>query len=363
MTVSTKTVITAFPLVVFALTALTFLWPMKARVRTKARWAMWLLFCASRGVVYKYLGGAEQAPSLPEPVLWFWDWACSGLYLLFAFSLFWWVRRARHVVLPLAAWGLAALGMWNALILPEPHVVEVCRPDLPAELDGYRIAQLTDLHCCSSMRRWRTQGIVERINALKPDVICLTGDYVDGRFAELSDDMAPLKDLKAPDGIYWTTGNHEFFLDWTKWNAWYRRCGFRFLVNECVFPRKGLALGGVNDYQAGIKKYNSIPPDVAKTFRAATNGEYRVLLQHRPKFIAENFGKHRVDLQLSGHTHGGLCPVIKQVIALKNEGYVRGLYSVGTGHLYVSPGVGQWAGFPLRIFDPSEVTLLILRRK
>ena len=362
MTIGTESIVKFFPLVVAALTMFTFVLPAKVGVRAKARWAMVLLACASRGIVYASFGsGSARAPDLPQWLLWFWDWACSGLYLLFLLSLVWWVRRGRLVVLPVLAWGLAALGMANVLMLPTVREAELAYPDLPAELDGYRIVQLSDLHCCASMRGWRTRGIVERVNACNPDLICLTGDYVDGYVAQLADDLAPLRDLRARDGVYAIRGNHEYFLDYAAWRAWFDANGFRFLVNECVFPRRSLALGGVND--PGCVVYGDVFPNVAKAFAAATNGEFRVLLEHQPNRALDNFVLHGTRLQLSGHTHGGIAPGLGFLVSLKNGARVRGAYRMpGGGFLHVSPGVGQWAGLPFRFFDPPEISLIVLRR-
>ena len=356
----TLILIKIFPLVVATLTAFTFVLPSRMRVRAKALWMMALLACGSRGVVYDAFGGSVLAPDFPEWLLWTWDWACSGLYLLFALSLVWWVRRWRVVVLPIVAWGLAAWGLASGIMLPCVREVELAYPDLPQELDGYRIAQLSDLHCCSSMRGWRTRGVVDRVNACRPDLICLTGDYVDGYVSKLAGDVEPLCDLKAPDGVYVVRGNHEYFLDYEEWRKWFADNGFRLLVNECVFPRKSLALGGVNDTSA--RRRRDVLPDVRLAFAAATNGEFRVLLEHKPRDAAENLERHGVRLQLSGHTHGGIAPGLDRIVARFNAGFVRGAYALPGGYLHVSPGVGQWAGFPLRFFNPPEISVIVLRK-
>ena len=356
----TVIVIKLIPLAVAFLATLTFVLPSKMRIRAKALWMMALLACASRGIVYDAFGGSAQAPDLPEWLLWVWDWACSGLLLLFLLSLVWWVRRGRAVVLPVAAWGLAAYGFACGVMLPGVREVELAYPDLPAELDGYRIVQLSDLHCCASMRGWRTRGVVDRVNACRPDLICLTGDYVDGYVERLAADLEPLCDLKATDGVYAIRGNHEYFIDYKSWRKWFAAKGFRFLVNECAFPRKSLALGGVND-RTGMR-YRDVPPDVRWAFASATNGEFRVLLQHQPRDAEENFERFGVRLQLSGHTHGGMAPGLDRIIARCNSGFVRGVYALPGGYLNVSAGVGQWAGFPLRFLNPPEIVVLVLRK-
>jgi predicted MPP superfamily phosphohydrolase len=176
--------------------------------------------------------------------------------------------------------------------------------------------------------------------------------------ADRNVDLLPLKNLKARDGVYYVAGNHEFYRDGVKWKKWYQENGMRFLVNECVFPRPGLALGGVNDFVA--RNYRRTPPDVREAFAAATNGEFRILLQHQPKEAAANIKEIGVDLQLSGHTHGGVAPIIRQLVSKHNSGFSRGVYRYGKGVLYVSPGAGQWAGFPIRFCNPSEVALFKL---
>ena len=357
---STVAVIKMFPVVVAVLATLTLVLPSRMRIRAKAIWAMVLLACASRGIVYDAMGGSAQAPNLPEWLLWVWDWACAGLFLLLPMSLVWWVRRGRAVVLPVAAWGLAAYGFACGILLPDVREEVLEFPDLPQELDGYRIAQLSDLHCCASMRGWRTRGIVEKVNAQRPDLICLTGDYVDGYVEQLADDLAPLRDLKAPDGVLAVRGNHEYFLDHKAWRKWFAAAGFRFLVNECAFPRKALAVGGVNDMAA--RRRRDVPPNVGLAFAAATNGEFRVLLEHKPRDAAENFERYGVRLQLSGHTHGGIAPGLDRIIARFNSGFVKGVYGMPGGYLNVSAGVGQWAGFPLRFFNPPEIVVIVLRK-
>ena len=140
----------------------------------------------------------------------------------------------------------------------------------------------------------------------------------------------------------------------------------RFLANACAIPRPGLAVAGVPD-RAGRERGLDAVPDPRGAFAAATNGEFRVLLQHRPKGAEENCREVGVDLQLSGHTHGGIAPLLSWLVKLHNGGYVRGLYPAhgrsGDRYLYVSPGSGQWAGFPMRFFNDSEITLLTLRRR
>lgn len=343
---------------------------LQLRTRTQAIWAMVILLCCSKFLCFKAFGGHAFNPDLPALVIWIWDWLYSGAIILAALALVtvFFRFRAKLWVLPVLAWGLAAWGLYNGFCVPAVHEVELKYSDLPASLDGYRIVQLSDLHCSSAARRWRTQAVVDKVNALKPDLICLTGDLADGKASRIARHLEPIKELRAKDGVYACTGNHEYYHDYYGWTMhFYEKArDIRFLANACAIPRPGLAVAGVPD-RAGRERGLDAVPDPRGAFAAATNGEFRVLLQHRPKGAEENCREVGVDLQLSGHTHGGIAPLLSWLVKLHNGGYVRGLYPApgrsGDRYLYVSPGSGQWAGFPMRFFNDSEITLLTLRRR
>ncbi len=322
---------------------------------------MFLLLCGARGVVCEQFGGDALAPDLPEKLVWLLNWGADGLFFLVLFSLVWWVRRGRAWMLPALAWGVAAWGQYNGTAVPRVRETELSLPSLPPSLDGYRIVQVSDLHCSSAARKWRTRAVVDRVNALAPDLVCLTGDYVDGGCAALSDDLSPISGLRAKDGVYGVRGNHEYYKDSDAWRRWFSGRGIRLLANECVFPRPELALGGVNDRPMALQTGDAAP-DVARTFASATNGEFRVLMEHRPGRAREN-ALRGVGLQLSGHTHGGVAPVMERLVRRLNGGFLRGPYRIGESVLYVSSGCGQWAGFPMRFFAPSEIAVLTLRRE
>ena len=339
---------------------------LQLRTRTQAIWAMVILLCCSKFLCFKAFGGHAFNPDLPALVIWIWDWLYSGAIILAALALVtvFFRFRAKLWVLPILAWGLAAWGLYNGFSVPAVHEVELKYADLPASLDGYRIVQLSDLHCSSAARRWRTQAVVDKVNALKPDLICLTGDLADGKASRIARHLEPIKELRAKDGVYACTGNHEYYHDYYGWTMhFYEKArDIRFLANACAIPRPGLAVAGVPD-RAGRERGLDAVPDPRGAFAAATNGEFRVLLQHRPKGAVENVRELGVDLQLSGHTHGGIGPLFRSFIAKFNGGFSRGLYSLGHSYLYVSPGSGQWAGFPMRLFNDSEITLIVLRRR
>lgn len=352
------------PYVLFVLTMLMFVLRCRFGVRGQAIWSMVLLICFSKFLVYSELGGDAIVPWMPEGVIWFWNWGYSGaciLFLLGALTFFWRFPR-KGLVLPLLAWGLAACGIRNGVKIPEVREVELAFPDLPPELDGYRIVQVSDIHASTAARRWRTEAIVRRVNEQKPDLICLTGDMTDVGPARHWRYLEPLKDLRAHDGVWAVAGNHELEHEFDAWLKWYELWGVHFLRNRCAVPCPGLVLGGVDDVVFdGRDELPPVNPHVGAAFASATNGEFRVLLQHRPSGALENAANNGVRLQLSGHTHGGLFPGMSAIIKAWNRGYVKGAYDLPLqGRLYVSPGVGQWAGFPIRFFDDPEITVITL---
>lgn len=334
--------------------------------RGRAFWILWMAVCFSKFPAFNLLGGHAFCPDLPAALILTWDWMYSGAMIYCALAtLACFVRfRRKRMILSILAWVLSVWGLYNGIAVPSVHRIEIAFSALPPSLDGYRIVQLADLHASHAARRDRTQAVVDIVNALDADLVCLTGDNVDGFFAASGDYARPLADLRARDGVYGCTGNHEYYFGYLEWreNFYDRLANFRMLANECVLPRPGLALGGVPDITEAEHAIASVSyPDVRAAFASATNGEFRVLLQHRPFQARENFSAANVGLQLSGHTHGGIAPVIRTLIGWFNGGFSRGLYREGDSALYVSPGCGQWGGFPMRFFNPSEITLIILR--
>ena len=362
-----KMMFTYVPYAVLAVTLVLFVSRLRTGWTGKLVWAGWLSFCCSKFLAFQCLGGETFVPDLPEKLIWFWNWAYSGAMILCLLSVvFFFGFRRKGLVLALAAWGLSSWGLWCGVKVPSAHELELAYADLPEELDGYRIVHLSDLHASSAARLWRTRAVVDAVNALQADLVCLTGDYVDGDSAKWRDLLMPLKDLRARDGVWAVSGNHEWF-DWhAGWWKVYEEFGIRFLSNACVFPRRSLALGGVHDFQVRdpfTGKDRGAYPDVGKAFSAATNGEFRVLMQHQPREAHANLAGHGIRLQLSGHTHGGIMPGVSLAVKSNNAGFVRSVYSFGDAFLYVNPGCGQWAGFPMRFLDPSEIAVITLRRK
>ena len=358
---------TYIPYAVFAVTVGLFVLRLDCRWWTKAFATLGLAFGCSIFLAFRHLGHASMSPEFPAPLIWFWSWAYCGAMTLAALAVLCWFRFWRKgVVLPLVAWGVAAWGLWNGVKPPEVRELELAFADLPAELDGYRLVHLSDFHASSSLGAWRTRAIVERVNALKADLVCLTGDYGDGNAAKYHDALAPIEGLRARDGVWAVTGNHDWFPFHAGWWPWYEKWGLRFLENACVFPRPKLALGGVNDPEVKKPWAKASPsrfPDVCRTFAAATNGEFRILLDHQPADMRENLTRHGVRLQLSGHTHGGIMPGMATIVKRLNGGFLRGLYREGDSYLHVTTGCGQGSSFLMRFFDPTEIVVITLRRR
>lgn len=361
-----KMLFTYVPYAVLALTAALFVFRLSVGWKGRTAWMVWLAFCCSKFLGFQKFGGNVFVPDLPELFIWFWNWAYSGAMVLSVLSVVCWFRFAhKGLTLAILAWSLSLWGLWCGVKAPDVREIELPFADLPAELDGYRIVHLTDLHASNAARAWRTRAVVERVNALNADLVCLTGDYADGHPGKCRDFLKPLADLRAKDGVYAVTGNHEWFAWQQGWRMLIPKLGIPLLANACVFPRKSLALAGVDDFRVQDPKSGRLLgdyPDVGRAFAAATNGEFRVLLQHQPRAAHANLSGHGVNLQLSGHTHGGIMPVLSWLVSYSNGGFVRGLYRFGEATLYVNPGCGQWPGFPMRFLVPSEIALITLRR-
>jgi predicted MPP superfamily phosphohydrolase len=193
-------------------------------------------------------------------------------------------------------------------------------------------------------------GVVARIAELAPDAVAITGDLVDGSVAELREHVAPLGELRAPRGIYFSSGNHDHYSGIEQWTRHLRTLGIRPLRNERVQLAPGLDLAGIDDLTGD--------PDLPKALEGRDPGTTLLLLAHQPRQFAEA-ARHDVDLTLSGHTHGGQIWPFSWLVALVQP-YVAGLHRRGDSQLYVSRGTGFW-GPPMRVFAPAEITLLTLQ--
>ncbi|MDR2726810.1 MAG: metallophosphoesterase, partial [Deltaproteobacteria bacterium] len=245
--------------------------------------------------------------------------------------------------------------------VPDVHTVETRLPRLPKELDGLTLVQISDLHVSPLLQERRTRAVVDAVNALDPDLILFTGDTVDGVPGRRAGSVAPLKDLRARHGVFGCAGNHEYYGDYAAWMRIFPALGLTMLLNShAVIKVRGqkLVLAGITDIVAA--RFSLPGPDLAGALAGAPEDAVRILLDHRPGNAPEN-AKAGVDLQLSGHTHGGHILGMTHLVARFNQGFVYGWYQVDAMRMYVSSGAGLWNGFPVRLGVPSEIARIVLR--
>lgn len=265
-----------------------------------------------------------------------------------------WRRAAAwlHAALALAALAAASLGMHAAFALPQVRELTVELPGMPAGAQPIRLALMADLHADCLKKADFYRPIVEEVNALQPDAVVIAGDFADGDVPSHGANLAPLRDLRAPLGVFGVSGNHEYYSGgYAPWKKQLESYGVCMLDNEHrLLGQSGVVLAGVEDAQ----------PNLQRALRDAPGGNPVVLLCHRPALAPEIAADGRVSLQLSGHTHGGMMRGFDAVVARYNKGYVAGAYQVGRMLLYVSRGTNLWSGMAVRLGVPSEITLITL---
>ncbi|HEY8518150.1 MAG TPA: metallophosphoesterase [Candidatus Binatia bacterium] len=266
----------------------------------------------------------------------------------------------RAVVVALAALAASGVALVGALRRPRDTRVEIELERWPRELDGFRIVQISDVHIGPMRDRRFAREITERVNALEPDLIAVTGDLVDGPVAHLADEVAPFAELRAKHGVFFVTGNHDYYSGADPWLEHVRKLGMRPLRNERVEIRANGAafdLAGVDDHR-GYLFGPGHGEDVPKALAGRNPSRPVVLLAHDPSTF-RSASQHDVDLQISGHTHGGQLWPFGYVVRLVVK-YVAGEYQRGRSRLFVSRGTGFW-GPPMRLGAPPEVVEIVLR--
>ncbi|KQY09176.1 metallophosphatase [Mycobacterium sp. Root135] len=271
------------------------------------------------------------------------------------------LARASAVAAGAVSVGVVGVGATTALGPPNVLHVPVRLRRLDPGLSGFRIAVVSDIHLGPLAGRAHTERIVRMINETSPDLVAIVGDLVDGTVAELGPAAEPLRDLHSREGTFFVTGNHEYFVDDTaSWLTELERLGVRPLRNENTVIRRGGAafdLAGVNDI-AGAER--SDPPDFGKALNGRDSSRPTVLLAHQPVQVS-TAAQHGVDLQLSGHTHGGqMWPFHYAVRAVQPS--LAGLSAVGDTQLYVSRGAGFW-GPPVRVGAPPDISVISLEQQ
>jgi uncharacterized protein len=275
--------------------------------------------------------------------------------------------RHVHLLVTLTAQAVVALATFVTLVgfagarrRARIVSVEVPLANLPSALQGFLIAQISDVHVGSQIKQKYVEAIVDAVNGLDPDLIAVTGDLVDGSVLDLSSHIAPLGRLSARHGAFLVTGNHEYYSGEPAWTAEFRRLGLRVLLNEHVVVRHGgapLVVAGVTDYSA-----HHFDPEQRSDPAAALSGApadvgAKILLAHQPRSAAAA-ATAGFDLQLSGHTHGGQFWPWNLFVRFQQP-FTAGLHRLNHLWVYISRGTGYW-GPPNRFGAPSEITLLRL---
>ena len=355
-------------------------WPLRLPVWAKAVVSLLLVGLAVQLRIVATFWGTMASPEIPKMAIAVLA-TCSTAVLLLALAMLLFdagLLAARVLRLPRAVSALRApllrpsaaavalllsgYGVSQGMAVPQPRQVEVAIKDLPAAFDGYRMLQLTDIHASRLLTGDWVRQVVAESNALKPDLIVITGDLIDGTVDARRDDFRPLGDLQAPDGVIAITGNHEYYAQYSDWMQAFRALRMQVLENSHTQVRRGdaaLTIAGVTDPVAA--RYGLPLPDLQAALAGADPAAPVILLDHRPR-NAVDAAARGVKLQLSGHTHGGQIIGMDQLVKRANGGFVSGRYEVNGMTLYVSNGAGLWAGFPARIGVPSEITLFTLRR-
>ncbi|MGA5495491.1 metallophosphoesterase [Streptomyces cinereoruber] len=258
-----------------------------------------------------------------------------------------------------AAVALGTVGYGTYGVLRGPRVKRVTVPlaKIPRAAHGYRIAVVSDIHLGPILGRAHTQRIVDAINSTQPDLIAVVGDLVDGTVENLGPAAEPLARLRARHGSFFVTGNHEYFSGADAWVDHVRELGLRPLRNERLEIAAGFDLAGVDDV-AGESEGQG--PDFVRALGDRDRARAAVLLAHQP-IVVHDAVRHGVDLQLSGHTHGGQLWPGNLLAELANP-TVAGLERYGDTQLYVSRGAGAW-GPPVRVGAPSDITVVELASK
>jgi predicted MPP superfamily phosphohydrolase len=264
------------------------------------------------------------------------------------------LARGAAIFAGLTAAGITGYGVKTALGPPQLDRVQLPLAKLPRAMDGTRLAVVSDIHLGPLTGTNHAARIVSLINSVNADIVCVVGDLVDGSVAELGRFAAPLAGIESRKGAYFVTGNHEYYSGFQEWVDEVARLGIRPLRNERL-SLDGLDLAGVNDL--GGEEFGD-GPDLQRALGDRDTGRPVVLMAHQP-IVARDAAPFGVDLQVSGHTHGGQMAPFNLLVQLEQP-VVSGFGKVDGVPVYVTNGAGFW-GPPVRVGAPPQVTVIELR--
>ena len=277
------------------------------------------------------------------------------------------LRQTSAQVVPVLALLMTVLGFWNARRTAAVVRVDIPVANLPEALQGFTMAQISDVHVGPTIKTRYLQRIVDRVNSLGANMVAITGDLVDGSVKELGQHIRPLAQLQSTHGTFFVTGNHEYYSGAHSWIDALRQLGIRVLMNEHVVIQHSqdsqdpepatVVVAGVADYSAHHFDESHRSDPQAALAHAPEHAVFKLLLAHQPRSAAaaEQAG---FDLQLSGHTHGGQFWPWGYFVRFQQP-FTAGLHRLGALWVYTSRGTGYW-GPPKRFGAPSEITLLRL---
>lgn len=268
------------------------------------------------------------------------------------------MKIAFDVTMLILAFSYILKGLIGGIKRPELNKVDIYIKDLG--FDELLVVQLSDVHIGNTIGKAFLEECVARINALKPDIVVITGDLVDRKIEDAKDDLSPLKDLRSTYGTYFVLGNHEYYHGAEAIADFMPEIGVTALLNTNVTISDGensINLVGLNDIQS--LRFNTLLIDTNKAFNEVDTTKPTILLSHQPKSI-EFVKNEKYDLMLSGHTHGGQIFPFGFLVMLQQP-YLAGLHAItATKQIFVSRGTGYW-GPPVRVFAPSEISVLRLK--
>jgi predicted MPP superfamily phosphohydrolase len=354
-----------------------FVFPLAMPLLLKVILSLLVLLASQYLLVSRFTSGSVFSPEMPRAIIILFNWAFSAVLflaitqfmidmvalisLLFRHPLE--IVPAIRYVSAAFAFILATVGVYQAIRVPPIKDVTIAIENLPRDFEGYQLLQLTDLHITKLFNEKWTRTLVQKAMSLDVDLILVTGDVIDGTLKNRRADVEPLRGLHAPDGVYAITGNHEYFFEQERWTAHLASLGLEPLLNRhTVITRNDakLVVAGMPDTSASRR--GAIGPDLALALEGAPENAPVILLDHQPR-NARNNAMEKIDLQLSGHTHGGLILGFDRLFAKPNAGFVSGLYQVDGMQLYVNNGTALWPGMAVRLGRPSELTRITLQRK